>query len=81
MVKSTEYYIPLGDTIDLEAEREKLLTELKYMQGFLDSVEKKLSNERFISNAKPEIIENERQKQADAISKIELLKASIEGIS
>ena len=81
MVKSTEYYIPLGDTIDLEAEREKLLTELKYMQGFLDSVEKKLSNERFISNAKPEIIENERQKQADAISKIELLKASIEGLS
>jgi valyl-tRNA synthetase len=60
---------------------EKLTTELKYTEGFLLSVQKKLSNERFVQNAKPEIVENERKKQADAESKIALLKENIEALS
>ncbi|HOP14771.1 MAG TPA: hypothetical protein PLH09_12420, partial [Lentimicrobium sp.] len=51
--------------------------ELDYMQGFLDSVMKKLGNERFVSNAKPEIVDNEKRKQADAETKIQLLKARL----
>jgi valyl-tRNA synthetase len=51
--------------------------EIKYLQGFLASVEKKLSNERFVDNAKPEIVENERKKKADAESKINMLNESI----
>ena len=51
--------------------------EIKYLQGFLASVEKKLSNERFVANAKPEIVENERKKKADAESKINMLNESI----
>jgi valyl-tRNA synthetase len=77
VVKATEYYIPLGQGVDLEAEKEKLMKELEYTQGFLASVEKKLNNEKFVSNAKPEVVENERQKQADAIGRIEILKASL----
>lgn len=77
MVGTTEFAIPLAETIDVEAELEKLRTELTYQKGFLKSVEKKLSNERFVQNAKPEIVENERNKQADAVSKIALLKENI----
>jgi valyl-tRNA synthetase len=76
-VKSTEYYIPLGEGVDLEAEREKLQKELDYTEGFLASVEKKLSNEKFVANAKPEIVENEQRKKEDALSKIEILRNSI----
>lgn len=77
VVKATEYYIPLGQGVDLEAEKEKLMKELEYTQGFLASVEKKLNNEKFVSNAKPEVVENERQKQADAMGRIEILKAAL----
>lgn len=76
-VKSTEYFIPLGEGVDLEAEREKLQKELEYLQGFLISVEKKLGNEKFMSNAKPEIVESEQQKKADALEKIDILNKSI----
>ena len=79
-VKSTEYFIPLGEGVDLEAEREKLQKELEYLQGFLASVEKKLGNEKFMSNAKPEIVENEQQKKADTLEKIELLEKSISAL-
>ncbi|MEA4979227.1 MAG: class I tRNA ligase family protein, partial [Petrimonas sp.] len=81
LVGTTEFAIPLEDKIDVEAELEKLTTELKYTEGFLLSVQKKLSNERFVQNAKPEIVENERKKQADAESKIALLKENIEALS
>ena len=77
MVGTTEFAVPLSETIDVEAELEKLRAELTYQQGFLKSVEKKLSNERFIQNAKAEIVENERNKKADAESKIESLKENI----
>ena len=77
LVGTTEYSIPLQDNIDIEAELNKLETELVYTEGFLKSVLKKLSNERFVQNAKPEIVENERNKQADAESKIALIKENI----
>jgi len=77
LVGTTEYAVPLGNNIDIEAELEKLNAELVYQQGFLDSILKKLSNERFVANAKPEIVENERKKQADAESKIKTLEDSI----
>ena len=81
MVGSTEFTVPLSEeNIDVEAEIEKMEAEIKYLEGFLQSVMKKLSNERFVQNAKPEIVENERKKQADAESKIATLKESINGL-
>ena len=80
LVGTTEYAVPLGDTIDIEAEIEKMETEIKYLEGFLISVDKKLSNERFVTNAKPEIVEVERNKKADAESKIKTLKENIAGL-
>ncbi len=77
LVGTTEFAIPMSDKIDVEEELRKLETELKYTEGFLQSVIKKLSNERFVQNAKPEIVENERKKQADAESKIAVLKENI----
>ena len=76
-VKSNEYFIPAEDAIDVEAEKAKLEEELKYTEGFLKSVQKKLSNERFVNNAPEQVITNERKKEADALSKIETLKSSL----
>jgi valyl-tRNA synthetase len=73
----TEFYIPLSTSINIEEEKQRLLKDLEYQQGFLASVEKKLSNERFVLNAKPEIIENERKKKADAEAKIKAIEESI----
>ncbi len=81
LVGTTEYSIPLAEKMDVEAELEKLKTELSYTEGFLQSVMKKLGNERFVQNAKPQIVEAERKKQADAVSKIALLKESIAALS
>ena len=81
LVGTTEYTIPLLDNIDVETELIKLETELKYTQGFLNSVLKKLSNERFVQNARPEIVEIERNKQADAESKIALIKENITSLT
>jgi len=81
MVGTTEYAIPLTGMMDVEAELQKLRAELTYTEGFLQSVVKKLSNERFVQNAKPEIVETERRKQADAESKIALLKENIAALS
>jgi len=81
LVGTTEFSVPLGNNIDIEAELEKLNDELKYLEGFLISVEKKLSNEKFVANAKPEIVENERKKKADAESKITTIKESIANLT
>jgi valyl-tRNA synthetase len=71
LIKSFEFFIPISvEGIDKKAEIERLTKELEYNKGFLKSVQAKLANERFISNAKPEVIENERKKQADAEAKI-----------
>lgn len=76
-VKSNEYFIPMEAEINVEEEKVKLLEELKYTEGFLQSVQKKLSNERFVSSAPEQIIANERNKEADALAKIETIKASL----
>jgi valyl-tRNA synthetase len=76
-VKSDEFFVNLADEVDAETERENLQKELEYTQGFLDSVLKKLSNERFVQNAKGDVVEKERQKQADAEAKIETLKEAL----
>ncbi|WP_150452078.1 valine--tRNA ligase [Arenibacter lacus] len=79
-VKSNEYFIPIAGAIDVEAEIVKLQDELKYTEGFLVSVQKKLSNERFVNNAPEKVISIERKKEADAIAKIETLKKSLENL-
>ena len=77
MVGTTEYAVPLGSLIDVEAEVAKLQAELTYLEGFLNSVMKKLSNERFVSNAPEAVVAAERKKQADAESKIAAIKETI----
>ncbi|VAW26002.1 Valyl-tRNA synthetase, partial [hydrothermal vent metagenome] len=76
-VKSNEYFIPMTLDINVEEEKTKIEEELNYTKGFLKSVQKKLSNERFVNNAPEQVIKNERKKEADALAKIETLKASL----
>ena len=76
-VKSNEFFIPMSSNINVEEEKAKLKEELKYTEGFLKSVQKKLSNERFVNNAPEQVIKIEKQKEADAIAKVETLKASL----
>lgn len=77
MVGTTEYAVPLGGLIDVEAEIAKAEAELKHLEGFLNGVKKKLSNERFVNNAPAAVVELERKKQSDAESKIATLKETI----
>ena len=77
LVRTTEYAVPLGNMINVEEELAKLQDELKYQQGFLAFVMKKLSNESFVSKAPAKVIEMERKKQADAESKIKSIEESI----
>lgn len=79
-VKSNEYFIPVKAAINAEEEKIKLLEELKYTEGFLQSVQKKLSNERFVSSAPEKVIANERNKEADALAKIETIKTSLKSL-
>jgi valyl-tRNA synthetase len=72
-----EFFIPLEGKIDVEKERLKLQEELKYANGFLLSVQKKLANERFVSNAPDQVLANERKKEADALEKIEVIEKSL----
>ncbi|WP_394421327.1 valine--tRNA ligase [Tenacibaculum mesophilum] len=77
-VKSNEYFVPISlDTIDVEAEITKLNAELKRAEGFLTGIQKKLSNERFVSNAPEQVIALERKKESDTLAKIETIKASL----
>jgi valyl-tRNA synthetase len=77
MVGTTEFAVPLGNMIDVEAEIARMEAELKHKEGFLAGVMKKLSNEKFVNNAPAAVIELERKKQADAESIIKSLKESI----
>lgn len=76
-VKSNEYFIPMDGAIDVEAEIKKLTEELSYTEGFLKSVQKKLSNERFVAGAPEQVVASEKKKEADALAKIETLKSSL----
>lgn len=80
LVGATEVSIPLSENLDLGEEKEKTEEELKYLKGFLISVEKKLSNEKFVANAKPEIVEVERKKQKDALDKIAILEEKLKSL-
>ncbi|MEP2936946.1 MAG: valine--tRNA ligase [Gilvibacter sp.] len=79
-VKSNEYFVPMAGAIDVEEEIAKLTEELAYTEGFLKSVQKKLSNERFVSGAPEQVVAIERNKEADALAKIETIKASLKGL-
>ncbi|MBB3124611.1 valyl-tRNA synthetase [Mesoflavibacter sabulilitoris] len=76
-VKSNEYFVPMVGAIDVEAEIKKLTEELNYTEGFLKSVQKKLSNDRFVNNAPEQVVASEKKKEADALAKIETIKASL----
>ena len=80
LVKSTTFFVPMGGTIDVEEELKKLQAELDYTKGFLNSVVKKLSNERFVSSAPEAVVAIERAKQADAEAKIKVLEEQIAGL-
>ncbi|HPR59533.1 MAG TPA: valine--tRNA ligase [Prolixibacteraceae bacterium] len=79
-VRTSGFFISLGDKIDVEEELKKLTEELQYTKGFLNSVMKKLSNERFVAGAPAQVVDVERKKQADAEEKIKALEARIEGL-
>ena len=81
LVGTTEYAVPLGSMINVEEEEAKLREELKYQQGFLASVVKKLSNENFVGKAPAKVIEMERKKQSDAESKIKTIEESIAALT
>ena len=80
LVRSKEYFIPVTDSVDTEAELKKLEEELKYAQGFLKSVEAKLSNEKFVNGAPAAVVDKERKKKADAEAKIAVLEQQIKGL-
>jgi valyl-tRNA synthetase len=77
MVKSNEYFIPMGDAVNVADEIKKLTEELEYTKGFLASVDKKLNNERFVSSAPEKVVTIEKTKQADALSKIKVLEEKL----
>ncbi|MDC1106785.1 valine--tRNA ligase [Prolixibacteraceae bacterium] len=74
LVKSTQFFLPLGDLVNVEEELEKLAAELKYTEGFLKTVMKKLDNEKFVNGAPEKVVEIEKKKQADAEEKIRVIK-------
>ena len=77
LVGATEVSIPLSENLDLGEEKAKTEEELKYLKGFLISVEKKLSNEKFVAGAPAQVVENERKKQKDAQDKIAILEEKL----
>lgn len=80
MILSTEFFVPLSMNINVDEERERLKKELEYNQGFLKSVQAKLANEKFVSNAKPELVELERKKKTDAENKIKALEDQLSAL-
>jgi valyl-tRNA synthetase len=81
VVGTTKFYIETEGALDASSQKEQLLKDLEYQKGFLASVEKKLGNERFVQNAKPEVVEFERRKKADAEQKIQALEESLASLS
>jgi valyl-tRNA synthetase len=77
LIQTDKIFIETGVQIDTESEKKKIQEEIEYYKGFIASVEKKLGNEKFVANAKPEIIENERKKMADGQSKLQSLQESL----
>ncbi|RZP17547.1 MAG: valine--tRNA ligase [Flavobacteriales bacterium] len=80
-VKSNEYFIPMEGSVNVENEIEKLSHELTYTEGFLKSIQAKLTNERFVNNAPEKVVASEKQKEADALAKITTLKNSLSSLT
>ncbi|RYZ97495.1 MAG: valine--tRNA ligase, partial [Sphingobacteriaceae bacterium] len=81
LAQTDEFFIPFKEDLDVVAETERLQKERDYIIGFIKSVDAKLSNERFIQNAKPEIIETERRKKADAEAKLAIILKNLEDLA
>jgi valyl-tRNA synthetase len=81
LVGTDEFYLQLGENLNVAAETERLHKEREYLLGFLKSVNAKLGNERFVNNAKPEVIDNERKKQADAEAKLKSIDDNLRGLA
>lgn len=79
-VKSNEYFVPLGDAVDMDAEKEKLEKELEYNKGFMQKLQKKLSNENFVNNAPEQVVAMEKKKLSDAEAKIKVIEEQLEGM-
>ncbi|MEZ4936321.1 MAG: valine--tRNA ligase [Crocinitomicaceae bacterium] len=80
MVKANEYFVPMGEDVDVDAEIKKIEEELEYSKGFLQSVAKKLANEKFVSGAPEAVVAAERKKEADAKTKIKVLEEKLESL-
>jgi len=80
IVQTTELYIPLAQSVDVEKEKEALEADLKYQEGFLKTVEKKLGNEKFVNNAPPKVVEMEKKKQADASARIRVIREQLKAL-
>ena len=80
MVGTSQAFIQVNNQVDLESEKKRIEEEISYLQGFMKSVDAKLLNEKFVANAKPEIVEKERQKKADAEIKIEQLQQQLSSL-
>ena len=80
VIQKDKFFIETGKELDTSGQKEQLLKDLEYQKGFLLSVEKKLSNERFVQNAKPEVVEVEKKKKADAEAKIRAIEESLQGL-
>ena len=80
VVETHEFFIPAGDAVDLEAEKDKIRKDLEYQQGFLNIVRKKLGNEKFVNGAPEQVVASERAKEADALAKIEVLQAQLDAL-
>jgi valyl-tRNA synthetase len=81
IVKNVEFFIPFGDNVDIAAEKEKIVEELEYTKGFLNSVRKKLGNTNFVSNAPEAVVASEKKKQADAEEKIKILEEKLSSLN
>jgi valyl-tRNA synthetase len=80
MVGATEFFVPVASNINVDEERERLTKDLEYNRGFLKSVQSKLANEKFVANAKPELLANERKKEADAQTRIKSLEEQLQNL-
>lgn len=77
---ANEYFIPVSGSMNIQEEIDKLLAEKNYLEGFLKSVRAKLSNEKFVSGAPESVVVNERQKEADALAKLETLEKGLSAL-
>jgi len=81
MVLTDEFYIPLVENIDKDEEIKRLTVERTYLEGFLKSVNAKLSNEKFVQNAKPEVVQNEQKKKADTEAKLNIVNEQLSSLA